>query len=321
MGRGILLALGGNAILPAGRGGSIEEQRAITDLTMRAVANGLDPHDRLVIGHGNGPVVGNILIRNEAAADRVPPMPLDICDADSQGGIGYMIVQSLENELRETGDVRRVTAVVTRVRVDERDPAFGHPDKPIGPFYSESEARRLSAERGWTVREDSGRGWRRVVPSPHPREILELEAIRTLLDAGHIVVAAGGGGVPVSGEPGGACHGVEAVVDKDRASALLALALGLDLLVMVTGVDRVAIRFGRADQQDLDQLTASEARRYLEAGEFGVGSMAPKMESVLEFLAGGGTEAIVTSPSRLEEALTGSAGTRIVLDSAPAPGS
>jgi carbamate kinase len=318
MGRGILLALGGNAILPAGRGGSIQEQRAVTSLTMQAVAEALQPEDRLLISHGNGPVVGHILLRNEAAADRIPPMPLDICDADSQGGIGYMIVQCLENALRRAGHTQPVAALVTRVRVDEADPASKHPDKPVGPFYTEEEARDLATRRGWVVREDSGRGWRRVVPSPRPMEILELEAIRTLLEAGHVVVAAGGGGIPVARDADGTYHGIEAVVDKDRSSAVLAVALGLDLLVMVTAVDRVAIRFGRPDQQDLDRLSVSEARRYLEEGEFGVGSMKPKIESVLEFLSRGGKEALVTSPGGLQAALTASAGTRILPDSTPA---
>lgn len=319
MGRGILLALGGNALLPAGRGGTIEEQRAIATATMQALAGAFRPDDRLVITHGNGPVVGNILIRNEAAADRIPPMPLDICDADSQGGLGYMIVQCLENVLRPAGDARPVAAVVTRVRVDEADPAFRDSEKPIGPFYTEAEAKRLAGERGWAMREDSGRGWRRTVPSPRPIEILDLEAIRTLIDAGYIVVAGGGGGIPVVRDPDGTGRGVEAVVDKDRASTVLALALGFDRLVMVTAVDRIAIRFGKPDQEDLDRMSVEEAVAYLQAGEFGVGSMRPKVEAMLDFLNGGGKEALLTSPTQLAAALAGTAGTRIVPGTAPAP--
>jgi len=312
MGRRLLLALGGNAILPHGKSGTIEEQREITLRTLRPLVRVLDPGDRVVMTHGNGPVVGNILIRNEAASDQVPAMPIDICDADSQGGIGYMISQCLDTALAEHGVKRRVAVLMTRVLVDPADPAFGNPTKPIGPFYTKEEAGRHRTERGWTMKEDSGRGWRRVVPSPRPRGILEVEAVRTLLDAGHLVVAAGGGGVPVTVGADGAQRGVEAVVDKDHASALLAAALDLEVLVIVTGVSHVAIRFGRPDQVDLDRMTAAEARRYLDAGEFGEGSMKPKIEAALAFLAGGGKEVLVCSVEKLAEALEGASGTRIV---------
>jgi len=314
MGRRLLLTLGGNAILPAGRPGTIQEQREITLRIMRPLVRALHPEDRVVLSHGNGPVVGNILIRNDAAADRIPPMPLDICDADSQGGIGYMIVQCLENALAEAGVRREVTAVVTRVEVARDDPAFKDPTKPIGPFYSEPEARRLARERGWVVHEDAGRGWRRVVPSPRPVSILELHGIRTLFEAGHIVIAAGGGGVPVVLHPDGSGEGVEAVVDKDRVSAILASKLGMDALVIVTGVSHVALRFGRPDQKNLDRITASDAKRYMEAGEFGEGSMKPKIESALAFLGNGGREVLITSPDELPEAMAGRTGTRVVPD-------
>lgn len=314
MGRRLLLSLGGNAILPPGHPGTIQEQRGITLQIMRPLVRALHPEDRVVLSHGNGPVVGNILIRNDAAADRLPPMPLDICDADSQGGLGYMIVQCLENAMAEAGIRRNVTAVVTRVEVARDDPAFGDPTKPIGPFYTEAEARRLAAERGWVVHEDAGRGWRRVVPSPRPVSILELEGIRVLVDAGHIVVAVGGGGVPVVLHPDGSGDGVEAVVDKDRASTLLATKLGMDTLVIVTGVSHAALRFGRPDQEDLGRITASEAQRYMEAGEFGEGSMKPKIESALAFLRDGGREVVITSPHELPEALAGRTGTRVVPD-------
>lgn len=312
MGRRLLLTLGGNAILPPGHPGTIGEQRAITFQIMRPLVRALLPEDRVVLSHGNGPVVGNILIRNDAAADRIPPMPLDICDADSQGGLGYMIVQCLENAMAEAGIRRNVTAVVTRVEISRDDPAFGDPTKPIGPFYSEAEARRLAAERGWAVHEDAGRGWRRVVPSPRPVSILELEGIRVLVDAGHIVVAVGGGGVPVVRHPDGSADGVEAVVDKDRASTLLATKLGMDTLVIVTGVSHAALRFGRPDQEDLGRITASEAQGYMEDGEFGEGSMKPKIESALAFLRDGGREVVITSPDELPEALAGRTGTRVV---------
>ena len=308
----MLLALGGNVILPGGTAGTIDEQREITLETMTAVVDALETDDRMVLTHGNGPVVGNILIRNAAAAERIPPMPLDICDADSQGGIGYMIVQCLENALAEANVKRNVTAVVTRVRVRLDDPAFDKPTKPIGPFYSEAEADRLSKERGWIVQEDAGRGWRRRVPSPLPREVLELEGIRTLFNAGHIVVAAGGGGIPVVVGKDGKERGVEAVVDKDRASALIASALDIDRLIIVTGVSHVAIGFGTANQKDLSQMTVDEAMDYMSAEEFGVGSMRPKIDSAIAFLRSGGREVLVTSPDHLAMALRGESGTRIV---------
>jgi carbamate kinase len=314
MPRRLLLALGGNAFLPQKGTGTIEEQRAITTASVSPLARVLAPDDQVVITHGNGPVVGNILLRNEAAADRIPPMPLDICDADSQGGIGYMIVQCFGNALSEAGVERPVTAVVTRVRVDRDDPAFQHPSKPIGPFYQEAEAKRLARERGWSVSEDSGRGWRRVVPSPQPIAILELRAIRDLIEAGHAVVAAGGGGVPVTLDASGRERGVEAVIDKDRASSLLASALGFETFVIVTGVSHVALGFGTPAQKNLDRVTAREARRYLAAGEFGEGSMQPKIESALAFLERGGRDVLITSPQELGPALAGRSGTRVTPD-------
>jgi carbamate kinase len=301
-------------LLPHGRPGSIEEQRAITAETLRALVRALRRDDALILTHGNGPVVGNILIRNQAAAREIPPMPLDVCGADSQGGIGYMIVQCLANELVRAGRTDPVTAVVTRVRVDPADPAFQHPTKPIGPFYEEAEARRLTDAKGWFLREDSGRGWRRVVPSPLPVAVHELEGIKTLLAAGHIVVAAGGGGVPVMIDGDGAETGVEAVIDKDRTSALLAAALGMETLVIVTGVSHVAVNFGKPGQENLDRITISRALALMAQGEFGEGSMKPKIEAAVTFLQNGGTDAVITSPEALSEALSGTSGTRIVPD-------
>ncbi len=312
MSRKLLLALGGNAILPAKGSGTIDEQRSITLHTMASLVRVLEPEDRVVITHGNGPVVGNILIRNAAAADLIPPMPLDVCGADSQGGIGYMIVSCLVNALRREGKRRPVTAIITRTRVDEADPAFQHPTKPIGPFYDEAQARRHAADQGWVVKEDAGRGWRRVVASPRPVEILEMEGIRDLLAAGHLVVAVGGGGIPVARRADGTEVGVEAVIDKDRASSVLAQSLQLEQFVIVTQVDRVAVDFGKPGQRDLERVTAAEARRYMEAGEFGEGSMKPKIESALAFLERGGREVLITSPEQLTPALEGRQGTRIV---------
>lgn len=311
MGRRLLLALGGNAILPAGGAGTIEEQREITLSTMRPLAAFLQPDDQLVLTHGNGPVVGNILLRNAAAAPSIPAMPLDICDADSQGGLGYMMAQCLENAFSERRIDRPVTALITRVEVDPLDSAFQNPTKPIGPFYGKDQAETFARERGWIVREDSGRGWRRVVPSPRPVRVIELAAIRTLLAAGQAVVAVGGGGVPVA-TGGGVEVGIEAVIDKDRASALLAAQLGFDTFVIVTAVTHVAIDFGKPTQRDVDRMTVAEARQWMDEGQFGVGSMLPKIESALQFIEAGGREVLITSPEVLGPALAGSNGTRIV---------
>jgi carbamate kinase len=239
-------------------------------------------------------------------------MPLDVCGADSQGGLGYMIQQALVNALGRAGKAREVTTVITQVLVDPGDPAFTHPTKPIGPFYRREAADRLRVSRGWPMIEDSGRGFRRVVPSPQPLAILEAAPIRILVEAGVVVIAAGGGGVPVVRRADGGLAGVEAVVDKDRAAALLARSVGADHLVIVTGVDRVAIGFNTPRQQDLEVLSAEDAQHHLAAGEFPPGSMGPKIEAALAFLAEGGQEVIITSPRVLRLALEGRHGTRVV---------
>ncbi len=312
--RSTVITLGGNAILPARGTGTFEEQLAITRVTMQPIAQLVKEGVTVVLSHGNGPIVGNILIRNEAARDQIPPMPLDVCDADSQGGIGYMMQQMLQNELYRVGISRSVATVVTQVIVDERDPAFRRPTKPIGPFYTQDRARTLAKEKGWTVVEDAGRGYRRVVPSPKPLEIVEIAAIRRLVDDGGIVIAAGGGGIPVSRQWDGTLHGVEAVIDKDLASSLLARVLGFEALVIVTGVDKVAIHFGKPEQRELTHVTATELERHAADGHFPVGSMGPKIQAAIEFVRGGGREVYITSPEKVREALEGKAGTRIVRD-------
>lgn len=311
MGRRIMLALGGNAILPHGKTGTVEEQREITARSLEPVAAALKPEDRLVITHGNGPIVGNILIRNAAVAAEIPPMPIDVCDADSQGGVGYMIVQSMDNAFRDLGRPRPVVGMLTRILVDANDPALTRPTKPIGPFYSEARARAEAEVNGWVVKEDAGRGWRRVIGSPKPLAVLELDSIRTLFEAGTVVVAAGGGGIPVAHGPGGAYIGVEAVIDKDRASVLLAGLLDIETLVIITGVTHVAVNFGKKSQRNLDRITAAEARAFYDAGEFGEGSMKPKMEAALTFLEKGGKEVRITSPEEIGAALEGTSGTLI----------
>ena len=308
----VLITLGGNAILPVRGTGTFEEQCAVTRATMQPIARLIRDGAEVVLSHGNGPIVGNILIRNEAARDQIPPMPLDVCGADSQGGIGYMMQQSLQNELRRVGlGDRPVVTVVTQVVVDERDPAFRRPTKPIGPFYAQDRARILAKEKGWTIVEDAGRGYRRVVPSPKPLEVVEIAAIRQILEDGGVVIAAGGGGIPVSRQWDGSLHGVEAVIDKDLASSLLARLLGCQTLVIVTGVDRVALRYGKPDQRELTRATPDELQGWMEEGHFPAGSMGPKIQAAIEFVRGGGREVVITSPERLTDALAGTTGTLV----------
>jgi carbamate kinase len=309
--RSVLITLGGNAILPALGTGTFEEQCAITRVTMQPIARMIQEGMELVLSHGNGPIVGNILIRNEAVRDQIPPMPLDVCGADSQGGIGYMMQNLLQNELRRAGIERPVVTLITQIVVDERDPAFRRPTKPIGPFYTEERARQLEREKGWTVVEDAGRGYRRVVPSPQPLEIVEIEAIRRLLKAGAIVIAAGGGGIPVTRQWDRSLHGVEAVIDKDLASSLLARMLGFEALVIITGVEKVALDFKKPGQRELDEVTVEELDRYRNEGHFPAGSMGPKIQAAIEFIRGGGSRVIITAPEKLWEALAGETGTHV----------
>ncbi len=307
-----VLSLGGNAILPATGPARIEEQFRITEATMREVVELLRDGDQVILTHGNGPIVGNILIRNESAADRIPPTPLYICGADSQGGIGFMLQQVLGNVLRAANLPQQVATVVTQVVVDPNDPGFQNPTKPIGPFYWQEEARALERERGWAMVDDAGRGWRRVVASPEPVRIVEVEVIRDLAAQGHIVIAAGGGGIPVEEVRPGIYRGVEAVIDKDLASVVLADAVGASRLIIVTAVDQVFLHFGSPHQQALDRLTCAEAQRYLDEGQFPAGSMGPKISGAVRFLRGGGEEVLITSPRSLGGALRGQSGTRIV---------
>jgi len=308
----VLVTLGGNAILPARGTGTFEEQCAVTRATMQPIAQWIKAGTEVVLSHGNGPIVGNILIRNEAARDQIPPMPLDVCGADSQGGIGYMMQQSLQNELRQAGVTdRSVVTVVTQVLVDERDPAFRRPTKPIGPFYTQDRARLLAKEKGWTIVEDAGRGYRRVVPSPKPLEVVEIATIRQIVEDGGVVIAAGGGGIPVSRQWNGSLHGVEAVIDKDLASSLLARLLGCQTLVIVTGVERVALRFGKPDQRDLDRATPDDLQGWMDEGHFPPGNMGPKIQAAIEFVRGGGREAVITSPAGLADALERTTGTLV----------
>jgi len=309
-----LIAIGGNALLQEKHRGLQEEQLDSARQTAEMFGNVIKAGYSLCVVHGNGPQVGNILIQQEEAANRIPPYTLDICDAMTQGSMGYMIERTLINRLSFLGLTVPVTTVLTEVVVDKDDPGFQNPTKPVGPFYREHRALELQAQKRWHMKEDSGRGWRKVVPSPRPLEIVQLDAIKLLLDAGHCVIAGGGGGIPVIRDASGLLVGVEAVIDKDRLSSLLAEKLAADTYVILTGVPKVALDFGKPTQRWMDRLTASEAERHLAEGQFPPGSMGPKIESALAFLKAGGKEVLITSPDALEKEDYATVGTRIVKD-------
>ena len=308
----IVVAFGGNAVYPPTIKGLAEEQLAIMDAACELLVPVFRAGYRAVLTHGNGPVVGNILFRMALTSKSLVPMPMDVCVAHSQGGIGYMLQQSLANVLARHGIRRAVSSIVTEVEVDPDDPAFSNPTKPVGRFFSEEDAKRIAGETGWDFVEDSGRGWRRVVPSPMPLAILDAPAINALLAAGVIPIAAGGGGIPVVRAPGGGYRGVAAVVDKDLTSGLLAADVGAGQLVMLTGVERVALDFGKPRERSIDRLTAAEARKHLADGQFPPGSMGPKITAALGFIERGGPRAVITSLDKLDLALEGRAGTAIV---------
>jgi len=307
----ILVALGGNAILRHKEKGTAEEQLENIKRTCRHMVTILKDGYRIAITHGNGPQVGDILLRNEKCRDILPPMPLDVCGADSQGMIGYMLQQSMRNEMHKAGLEFPVVTLVTQVVVDENDMAFKKPTKPIGPFYTALEAERLRREENWTVVDDGMRGYRRVVPSPQPKAIVERDSIKTLFGTGTVVIASGGGGVPVIAREDGGLEGVEAVVDKDLTAELFAREIGAEILLMLTDVGKVAINFGKPGQKDLDDMTVAEAARYLAEGQFPLGSMGPKIEAAMRFIKCGGEKAIVTSLESARQALAGKAGTLI----------
>jgi carbamate kinase len=307
----VLIALGGNAILRHGEKGTAEEQFANLRATARHLAKLVEEGDQIAITHGNGPQVGDILLKNELAKATLPPMPLDVCGAETQGMIGYMLQQGLQDEFQADGVDLPVATVVTRVLVDGADPAFQHPTKPVGPFYSSAEAPSLKKNRGWTMVEDAGRGYRRVVPSPSPVEILEERTILGLFESGTVVIAAGGGGIPVTRDREGKTKGVEAVLDKDRTAALLGSILRVETLLILTDVERVYLDYNRPGQRPVDKMTIRDCKEFLEQGQFPEGSMGPKVESAVKFLESGGETAIITSLEMAEDALAGKAGTRI----------
>lgn len=310
----MVIAIGGNALIKAGQTGTIYEQFANARNTCEHLAKLVKGGNNIVITHGNGPQVGLEMLRNEIARSEVPPNPLGICDANTQGQMGYMLQQTMYNTLSRHDILRPVVTVITQVVVDANDPSFSNPSKPIGKFYTKKEIDSILAKEDWTVVEDSGRGWRRVVPSPIPKEIVEIDAIRTLLDKKYIVIAVGGGGLPVIRGLDGGLEGVEAVVDKDRASAILASQLGVERFMILTAVENVFLDYGTDSERKLRDVSLSEIKEYYEAGQFPPGSMGPKIESAIHFLENGGQEVFITDIHLAEKALQGEVGTRIYRD-------
>jgi len=310
-----VVAIGGNSLIKDKNHQTVEDQYQASAETAHHIADMIEAGWDVAIGHGNGPQVGFILRRSEIAAktEGMHEVPLDVCGADSQGAIGYALQQCLQNEFYRRGIKKNVATVITQTLVDKNDAAFKKPSKPIGGFMDESEARRRESDMGWTVVEDAGRGWRRVVASPDPKEIVEFESIKTLIDSGVVVISTGGGGIPVIDKGNGEYMGVAAVIDKDFGSSLLAQNLGADLFLISTAVEKVAINFGTPMQKWIDRMTLAEARNYLVEGKhFAKGSMAPKIEAIIRFLEHGGKQALITNPENIGRALKGETGTWIV---------
>ncbi len=309
-----VVAIGGNSLIKDEAHRTVPDQFNAVRETAVHIADMIEQGWNVVITHGNGPQVGFILLRAEYSRSVLHPVPLDSCGADTQGAIGYMIQQALHNEFVRRDIQRQCVTVVTQVLVDRNDPALHNPSKPIGSFYKEEEAREKMEKEGWVMVEDAGRGWRRVVASPQPQEIIERAAIDTLIKNGFIVVAVGGGGIPVVGDEKGNLTGVEGVIDKDLASSLLATQLEADLLLISTAVEKAAINFKKPDQRDLDRITLSEAKRYYAEGHFAKGSMGPKVLAVINYLERGGKAALITMPETIGKALVGETGTWVVPD-------
>jgi carbamate kinase len=310
--KSIVLAIGGNSLIKDVQHMTVPDQYAAVVQTARHITDLLERHYRMVITHGNGPQVGFILLRSEHSRGILHPVPLDSIVADIQGALGYQIQQALENEFRRRGLRKSVATVVTQTLVDRDDPAFAAPNKPIGEFYTREQAEDRMRVENWIMAEDAGRGWRRMVASPRPVRIIEWEVVRHLVKDGYVVVAAGGGGIPVVADSQGLLTGVAAVVDKDLASAVLAGQIGADTLVISTQVEKVCLNFGKPDQRALDTMTVAAAKEYIAADQFAPGSMLPKVEACIQFIEQGGREAVITCPSALSAAMEGNTGTRVV---------
>jgi len=310
--RKALLAFGGNALIRAEEDGlqkdQLENAKEAAEMVINLLQQGIQP----IIVHGNGPQVGNLLIQQEEAGNRVPPYTMDICGAQTQGSMGYILQRCIENMLMLRKMDQRCVTVLTEVVCDARDPAFQNPTKPVGPFYQAFRGRALREEKDWVMKEDAGRGWRRLVPSPKPLNIVQIDAIRALVDAGYVVLACGGGGIPVVRDQSGYMVGVEAVIDKDRTSALLGRELGCESFIVLTGVEKVAIDFGKTSQRDIDRMTVSEAKQHLADGQFPPGSMGPKIEAAIQYVENGGNEAIITTAEALLGGDLDQIGTHIV---------
>ena len=312
-----VVAIGGNSLIKSKQHQTVEDQYLAAKETTQHIADMIEAGWDVAIGHGNGPQVGFILRRSEIAAkvEGMHEVPLDVCGADTQGAIGYALQQTLQNELFARGISKSVATIITQVLVDQADPAFRNPSKPIGGFMDEAEAKHRESDMGWSIVEDAGRGWRRVVASPLPKEIVELDSIRILVEAGVVAITVGGGGIPVIDAGDNIYQGTAAVIDKDFASSLLAQKLNADLFLISTAVEKVAINFGKPDQAWIDHMTLSQAKQYLAEGtHFAKGSMAPKIQAIIWYLEAGGKEALITNPENIGRALRGETGTRITPD-------
>jgi carbamate kinase len=311
MKKSAVIAIGGNAIQGPKELQTAEVMRKNLNSTARYLVQMLDDIN-VVITHGNGPQVGNLMVQQDRAKELIPPLPLDLNDAYTQGMLGYLIVEAMENQLLNYNLKRQCAAIVTQVVVDPKDKAFQNPTKPVGPFYDAKEAEQLAREKGWKMKEDAGRGYRRVVPSPEPLDIVEKDLIKELMEKGVLTVAVGGGGIPVLKEKDGTIKGVEAVIDKDRASSLLAKILDVDLFMILTGVDEVYLNYGKTDQKVLKTLKVSDAKTYIENKQFPAGSMGPKIEAAISFVEKTGRQCVITSLEKVSEAMEGKAGTFVI---------
>ncbi|MCJ7560357.1 carbamate kinase [Candidatus Bathyarchaeota archaeon] len=311
MSKTAVIAIGGNSLIKDEKHQTVPDQFEAARENCAPIASMVEQGWKIAITHGNGPQIGFILLRSELASHVLHTVPLDSCGAETQGSIGYMLQQSLNNELKSRGINKQIATVVTQVVVKKNDPAFKNPTKPIGPFYEEDKAEKCEKVRGWSMVEDAGRGWRRVVPSPMPIRIIEQDVIKTLINQGIIVIGVGGGGIPVV-EKAGKLKGVEAVIDKDLASALLAVGIKADIFLISTAVEKVALNFGKPNERALDKMTLAEAKRYYKEGHFPPGSMGPKIQAVINYLQNGGKKALITNPNNIERALLGKTGTWIV---------